>query len=145
MNAGGGAGTLNSLIRLHEWRVDEKRRALGDLLGLVADLEHQARRHEDDLKNEQRVARASPGEAGYLYGDYTHAVILRRERIAQSIAATERNIAAARQALNVTYRNLKKYALAQGARDTRQARERERAEQLVLDQLGVQAYRQRRR
>ncbi len=139
------AGTLNSLIRLHEWRVDEKRRALGDLLGLVADLEHQARRLEDDLKNEQRVARASPGEAGYLYGNYAHAVILRRERIAQSIAATEGKIPAARQALNDACRNLKKYALAQGARDTRQARERERAEQLVLDELGVRAYRQRRR
>ncbi|MCZ6466803.1 MAG: flagellar export protein FliJ [Alphaproteobacteria bacterium] len=139
------AGNLNSLIRLHEWRVDEKRRALGDLLGVVADLEQQARRLEEDLKTEQGVARASPDEAGYLYGNYAHAVILRRERIAQSIAATEGKIPAARQALNDACRNLKKYALAQGARDTRQAREREPAEQLVLDELGVRAYRQRRR
>ncbi len=139
------AGNLNSLIRLHEWRVDEKRRALGDLLGVVADLEQQARRLEEDLKKEQGVARASPDEAGYLYGNYAHAVILRRERIAQSIAATERKIAAAREALNDAYRNLKKYELVQGARDTREARERERAEQMVLDELGAQAYRQRRR
>ena len=117
----------------------------GDLPGLVADLEHQARRFEDDLKNEQRVARASPGEAGYLYGNYAHAVILRRERIAQSIAATEGKISAAREALNDAYRNLKKYELAQGARDTREERERERAEQMVLDELGLQAHRQRRR
>ncbi len=139
------AGNLNSLIRLDEWRVDEKRRALGDLLGVVADLEQQARRLEEDLKTEQGVARASPDEAGYLYGNYAHAVILRRERIAQSIAATERKIAAAREALNDAYRNFKKYELAQGARDTREARERERAERMVLDELGVQAYRQRRR
>ena len=138
------AGNLSSLIRLHEWRVDEKRRALGDLLGVVADLEQQARRLEEDLKNEQAVARASPDEAGYLYGNYAHAVILHRERIAQSIAATEGKIAAAREALNDAYRNLKKYELAQGARDTREDRERERAEQMVLDELGVQAYRQRR-
>ena len=139
------AGNLNSLIRLHEWRVDEKRRALGDLLGVVADLERQARRLEDDLKNEQGVARASPDEAGYLYGNYAHAVILHRERIAESIAATERKFAAAREALNEAYRNLQTYELAQGARDMRQARERERAEQTVLDEVGVQAYRQRRR
>ena len=139
------AGNLNRLIRLHEWRVDEKRRALGDLLGLVADLEQQARCLEEDLKTEQGVARASPDEAGHLYGNYAHAVILRRERIAQSIAETERKIAAAREALNDAYRNLKKYELAQGARDAREARERERAEQMVLDELGVQAYRQRRR
>ncbi len=139
------AGNLTSLIRLHEGRVDEKHRALRDLLGVVADLERQARRLEEDLKNEQDVARASPDEAGYLYGNYAHAVILHRKRIAESIAATERNFAAAREALNEAYRNLKKYELAQGARDMRKARERERAEQMALDDLGVQAYRQRRR
>ncbi len=114
-------------------------------MGVVADLEQQARRLEEDLKKEQGVARASPDEAGYLYGNYAHAVILRRERIAQSIAATERKIAAAREVLNDAYRNLKKFELAQGARDPREARERERAERMVLDELGVQAYRQRRR
>ncbi len=139
------AGNLTSLIRLHEWRVDEKHRALGDQLGVVADLERQARRLEEDLKNEQGVARASPDEAGYLYGNYAHAVILRRERIADSIAATEGKIVVAREALNDAYRNLKKYELVQGARDTREARERERAEQMVLDELGVQGYLQRRR
>ena len=139
------AGNLNSLIRLHKWRVDEKRRALGDLLGVVADLERQARRLEDDLKNEQDVARASPNEAAYMYGNYAHAVILHRERIADAIAATEGKIVVAREALNAAYRNFKKYELVQGARDTREARERERAEQMVLDELGLQAYRQRRR
>lgn len=138
-------GNLNSLIRLHEWRVDGKRRALGDLLGVVVDLEQQARRLEEDLANEQGVARASPDEAGFMYGNYAHAVILHRERIAESIAATENNIAAAREALNEAYRNLKKYELAQRARDGRAARERERAEQMVLDELGVQGYLQRRR
>ncbi len=43
------------------------------------------------------------------------------------------------------YRNLKKYELAQGARDMRQARERERAGQMVLDEPDVRAYLQRRR
>lgn len=138
------AGNLNSLIRLHKWRVDEKRRALGDLLGIVADLEQQARRLEEDLRNEQEVARASPDEAAYLYGNYAHAVILHRERIADSVVATESKIAAARGALNDAYRNLKKFELAQGARHMREARERERTEQMVLDELGVQAYRQRR-
>ena len=138
-------GNLNSLIRLHEWRVDGKRRALGDLLGVVADLEQQARRLEEDLANEQGVARASPDEAGFMYGNYAHAVILHRGRIAAAIAETETKIAAAREALNEAYRDLKKYELAQRARDGRAARERERAEQMVLDELGVQGYRQRRR
>ena len=138
-------GNLNSLIRLHEWRVDGKRRTLRDLLRVIGDLEQQARRLEEDLANEQGVARASPDEAGFMYGNYAHAVILRRERIAESIAATENKIGAAREALNEAYRDLKKYELAQRARDGRAARERERAEQMVLDELGVQGYRQRRR
>jgi len=139
------ARKLNSLIRLHKWRVDEKRRHLGELLRLVEDLENRARRLEEELRNEQKIAGAAPREAGYLYGQYAQAVIRRRGQIAQAIAETEKGIAAAREALNEAYRNLKKYEVAQAGRDTRETRERDHREQIVLDELGIQAYTQRRR
>ena len=65
--------------------------------------------------------------------------------VARHLEADAQKLRQTLEALNDAYRNLKKYELAQGARDTREDRERERAEQMVLDELGVQAYRQRRR
>jgi hypothetical protein len=85
------AKSLGGLIRLHEWNVDQKRRKLGELLGLVADLEAQAISLEDEVKSEQRAAAASPEVAGLLYGNYAMGVIERRRRIAESIRQDRRD------------------------------------------------------
>ncbi len=138
------ANELHSLFRLHRWGVDEKRRRLADLLRFVADLEDQGRRLEDEIKNEQAVAGAAPEEAGFIYGNYAEAAIERRQRIAESIAGTEVEIAAAREQLGDAYRELKKYEIAQDERDKRQAEELSRKEQIILDELGIKGFLQKR-
>ena len=45
--------SLHTLIRLHQHRVDEKRRELGGMLAVVSDLEHQADALEDKIIKEQ--------------------------------------------------------------------------------------------
>nr|MBC8239921.1 hypothetical protein [Alphaproteobacteria bacterium] len=72
------AKDLHNLIQIHEWDVDEKRRKLGELLRLLDNLEAQARALEAELAREQKTAQESPGEAGFLYGDYAENVIDRR-------------------------------------------------------------------
>lgn len=134
---------LHNLIRLHEWRVDEKRRRLGELIRVLDDLEDRARRLEQELAMEQQVAGQAPDEAGFLYGNYADAVIQRRERLATSIAQAEQEVAGAREELRQEYRELKKYEIAQENRDRRALQEAERREQLVLDELGIQGYRNR--
>ena len=134
------AGKLRNLVRLCEWRVDERRRKLGELLRLVANLEDQARRLETELAGEQAIAGASPGEAGFLYGNYAEAVILRRDRIAESIAKTEEEIASAREELNDAYRELKKYQVTEESRRQRKLRETSRKEQAVADELSTQGF-----
>ncbi len=136
-------GDLHNLIRLHEWRVDEKRRRLGELIRVLEDLEDRALRLEQELLEEQRVAGSSPGEAGFLYGNYVEAVIERRERLAKSIAKAGEEVAGAREEMRAEYQNLKKYEVAQENRDRRVRQEMERREQLELDELGLQSYRQR--
>ena len=138
------ANELHSLIRLHRWGVDEKRRRLAELLRFVAGLEDRGRRLEAEIKNEQAVAGASPVEVGFIYGNYAEAVIGRRQRIAGSIAGTEVEIAAARAELGDAYRELKKYEIAQDERDKRQAEELSRKEQIILDELGIKGFLQKR-
>lgn len=139
------AQTLRNLIRIHEWRVDERRRKLGELLRLIASLEEQSQRLEAELVREQVVAGASPSEAGYLYGSYAETVIERRERLAESIAKTEEEIAAAREDLNEAYRDLKKFQVAEDSRTKRELKELARKEQAVLDELGARTHMRRHR
>jgi flagellar export protein FliJ len=138
------AKDLTSLIRLHEWHVEERRRELGELLRRVAELEAWARGLEEELKREQRSAVADPVEAGFLYGNYALAVIRRREELAEATNQAEAAVAALREALREAHRELKKYEIAKTDRDRRVLEEFERKEQMILDELGIQGFRQRR-
>jgi len=137
------ARDLHTLIRLREWSVDNARRKLAELLRLVEDLEGQARALEDEIAAEQAVARATPNDAGVVYGAFARAAIKRRERIAASIDQIEEEIAVARDELRDAYRELKKYEIAQDARDLRAAEEEGRRDQAVLDEIGLQGHRRR--
>lgn len=130
------AKSLGGLIRLHEWNVDQKRRKLGELLGLVADLEAQAISLEDEVKSEQRAATASPEVAGLLYGNYAMGVIERRRRITESIVKTEEIMVTAREEMREAFIILKKFQTAQENRDKREAEDLNRLEQAILDEIG---------
>lgn len=136
----GMAKNLQNLIHIHEWEVDEKRRKLGELLRLLDNLEAQAMALEAELVREQEIARRSPGEAGFQYGSYAVTVIDRRERIRQSIEQMEQSIEQSREELREAYVKLKKYEVAQEARERRATLERNRREQAELDEVGLQGF-----
>ncbi len=136
---------LNTLIKLNAWGVDQKRRKLGEIMRLIDNLESQSRNLEDELVREQQAAAASPEEAGYIYGNYARAVILRRERIASSIASAETEADGAREELAEAYRELKKYETAHANRIAEAKKEEARKEQIVLDEIGLQGHIRQRR
>ena len=138
------ADKLKTLVRLHEWAVDEKRRKLAELLRLLNELERQANDLEAELKREQAIAATSPEEAGHFYGTYAQTVILRREHIAQSIAQAEDHVGAAREELKEAHQELRKFEITMENREKRRARERDRLEQLELDEIAAQAHRRKR-
>lgn len=131
---------LHSLIRLHDWRVDEKQRALADLLGAVAALEARVRQLEEELLHERTIAAELPDEAGLYFGRFATAVIDRRKELDKAIDEVEEQIAEARDNLREAYRELKKYELAQASRDALEAAERNRREQIQLDEIGIQTH-----
>lgn len=139
------AQDLNTLIRLNEWTVDERRRELGDVLASLAELESGLQRLREELAREQGVVQASPEEAGFFYGNYAQAVIERRHRLNAGISRMEEEVAQARDKLNEAYRELKKFEIAQDLRDTHETQELARKEQIDLDELGLQAYRLKKR
>ena len=139
------ARDLHTLIRLNEWTVDQRRRALGDVLASLASLETGLEQLREELIKEQTIVRSSPEEAGFFYGNYATAVIIRREDLNQGILRMEEQVAEAREKLNDAYQDLKKYEIAQKSRDTREALELVRREQETLDEIGLQGYRRKKR
>ena len=135
------AQDFNILIRLNEWTVDERRRELGDVLASLAELESGLRRLREELAKEQSVVQASPEEAGFFYGNYAQAVIERRHLLNAGISRMEEEVTKARDKLNEAYRELKKFEVVQDLRDTREAQELARKEQIDLDEIGLQTYR----
>jgi len=139
------AKDLNTLIRLNEWSVDQRRRELGDVLGSLAELETGLERLREEVVKEQSAARTVPEEAGFYYGNYAQAVIRRRGRLNDGINQMEAQVATAREKLNEAYRDLKKFEVAQNTRDTRAAKELARRDQDALDEMGLRSFRLKRR
>jgi len=134
------ADDLKTLIRLNEWKVDERRRILGRHLKTMHTLETNLENLEQEFINEQAAAQASPTEGGLLYGAYADWVVMRREQIHEFMRQTQEQIDAARAMLNKAYRELKKYETAEDIRSRKAAAEEARKEQIMLDDLGIQGF-----
>lgn len=131
---------LEGLIRLHRWRLDEKRQVLAELERLAARLREQLAHLDREVAEEQQVAANSP-EAMAAYGQYAKGVIERRAKLTQSLGETEERMRAALEEVAHAFRELKKYDLVKARRD-RVAQEKEkRQQQAVLDELGLVLFR----
>ena len=135
---------LETLIRLNEWSVDQKRRKLGDLLRLIDGFEAELEKLELDLVNEQAAAAAAPNEGGFLYGYYADRVIDRRAIIQMSTQQLEKDANKAREEVSQAYRELKKFKTALEARKTSEKAALASKEQSELDEVGMRTFSQKR-
>lgn len=135
---------LHALIRLHKWKLDEKRRALTELQGLADRLDEERSRLDDEVVREQDVARSSP-EIGFSYAGYARTVIERRQRLDESIEQVRQQIATATDEVSAAFQELKRYELAQEGRDRRERRRLNRKAGAALDEIAVTAFVRRRR
>lgn len=134
--------TLDSLIRVNRWKLDERRRQLGELERLSERLNGEAVRLEQELTSEQKVAGASL-EAGYAYAGYARDLIERREKLAASLNEVEGQIVAAREVLAESFREVKRFEIAAANRAKRDRLVGERRQRIAQDEVAMQVYRRR--
>jgi flagellar FliJ protein len=132
---------LNTLIRLHKYRVDEKRRSLGELLGEVATLETRSKNLEHEIITEQQTASAAPDSVGMFYGAYAKEVVNKRNEILTQISDFEAQITATQEEMRSEYQDLKIFEISQERRDQITALETTKMEQATLDELGLETHR----
>jgi flagellar biosynthesis chaperone FliJ len=135
---------LGALIRLHQHRVDEKRRSLGELLNGIATLEKRLEYLEKQILSEQVVANSASDSVGMFYGEFAKEAVSKRAKIVLEISDIEKKIIVAQEEMRSEYNDLKIFEISQETRDEISAMETSKTEQQTLDELGQEAYRRRR-
>jgi flagellar export protein FliJ len=133
---------LQSLIRLHRWQVDERRRQLAELEALGEKLRGEQQRLEAEQRSEQTAAEGS-AEAAYAYGSYAGALVERRRTLAQSFAEVEQQILKARDAVAEAFQEMKRYEITAANRQRQQRLKVARRQQGALDDIAIDNYRRR--
>lgn len=132
--------SLESLIRLHRWRLDEQQRNVAALEDLRAQLQAEFDRLDAEQAAEQEVAGKSP-EASYGYDSYVVSLLDRRRRLGQSLADAERQIAKAREVLAEIFQEVKRYEIAAARRLLNERILLEHQEQRDMDEIAIDVHR----
>ena len=132
--------TLDSLIRIHRWQLDEQRRRVAELEALAATLRDDLARLDAEQASEQQAA-SQATEVVFGYGSYAAAMVERRQKLCRSLAETERQMTAAREALAAAFQEAKRYEIAAAKRALSQRLTQERIEQSVMDELASDIHR----
>ena len=136
--------SLDTLIKLRRWQLDEQRRKVTEIESLAEKLRVELRRLDKEEEFEQQVAGGSH-EANYAYSGFAKALIDRRAKLSQSIEETEEQILEARAALADAFAEVKRYEIAAANRLLAKHRGLERVRQQELDEVALAGFRRRER
>ncbi|PWC38648.1 flagellar export protein FliJ [Azospirillum sp. TSO22-1] len=134
--------SLKTVIRLHKWQLDEKRRALAELQNLHDRLVAEMHRLQQEMLYEQQVARADP-MAAFGYAAFAKAALERGRRLQDSIAQVEQQIAVATEEMAEAFQELKRFELAEEERLKREREKIRRKEEAMLDETALVGFRRR--
>ncbi|HTZ81343.1 MAG TPA: flagellar FliJ family protein [Stellaceae bacterium] len=134
--------TFDTLIRIHRWQVDERRRQLVELEVLAERVRQDLQRLAEERELEAAVADASP-EAHYGYAGYIRGALDRRATLERSLAEAEEQIVQAREAVAAAFQEMKRYEIAAANRERHRRQLADRRERLELDGIALDNYRRR--
>lgn len=137
------ARDLKGVIRFRKWELDEKRRALGDLLRKEQGIIEALQKFDEEMQAEQRAASANAIEGGMTFGNYAFAAKARRLQVKSWLAETRREIEAARDELAQSFKEFKTFEIAQEQREENEKKERDLKAQKVLDEIALTIHRRR--
>jgi flagellar export protein FliJ len=133
------AKDFKTLVRMRKWALDEKQRQLGEMLGVLGNLEAEKEALEQAVIAEQKVAAENPELAGFAYGGFANAVIAEREAITKMIAEQEEKIDAFRDEVADAFKELKTAEIAERNRVEAERAEEDKKEQDELDEIGMRS------
>src|SRR3981189_3960468 len=97
----------DTLIRLKKFQVDERRRKVAQVEGMIAEFERMAGDLEREIKSEQDRA-GIPDPAHFAYPTYAKAAMQRRENLKHSVDDLRVQLEDAKAALGEAFEEMKK-------------------------------------
>lgn len=134
---------LHTLIRVRQWDVDEKQRAVGALLRDEEKiLDFQAALEREIEEEKILVGQALPN-ARMTFEPYIQRCKQRRQNLEAALILIRQKIDQAREELAEAYRRLKTFEITQEQRDAAEAAEESRVEQINIDEMGIDLHRRK--
>ncbi len=133
---------LSVLIRLHKHELDEKRRALGELHGQMAEMERRRRELERSFETEKESIRLN-GDVHFTFAQYAETVRMQQRKMIEDEQQLEKHIEKAKESLMETFSELKKYEMTQEERERLEAEEQSIKESREMDAIGLEGFRRK--
>jgi flagellar export protein FliJ len=125
-----------TLIRLKKFHVDERRRKVAQIEGMIAEFERMASDLDREIKSEQdRAGIHDPGH--FAYPTYAKAAMQRRENLQRSADDLKLQLEAATDALADAFEEMKKIELLDERDQMRERAEEISREQAELDSIAL--------
>src|SRR5882672_5605836 len=125
-----------TLIRLKKFQVDEKRRKVAQIEGMIAEFERMGGDLEREIRSEQERA-GIHDPAHFAYPTYAKAAMGRRENLKRSADELRIQLEDAKGAQGEAFDELKKVELLDERDQMRERAEEEAREQAELDAMGL--------
>ena len=125
-----------TLIRLKKFQVDEKRRKVMQIEGMIAEFDRMATELEREIKTEQDRANIHD-PAHFAYPTYAKAAIQRRDNLKRSADELGGQLTDAKDALAESFEELKKVELLDERDQMRERAAEAEIEQSELDGIGL--------
>lgn len=125
-----------TLIRLKKFQVDEKRRRVAQIEGMIAEFQRMAGELDREIAVEQERA-GIHDPAHFAYPTYAKAAIQRRENLRRSADELRGQLEEARAALGDAFEDLKKVELLDERDQARERAEENAREQAEMDGIGL--------
>ena len=126
----------DTLIRLKKFQVDEKRRRVTQIEGMIADFQRMSADLEREILTEQERAGIND-PAHFAYPTYAKAAIQRRENLMRSAEELRTQLEEAKGLLAEAFEELKKVELLDERDQARERAEENAREQADLDSIGL--------
>ena len=125
-----------TLIRLKKFQVDEKRRRVAQIEGMIADFQRMTNELDREIQSEQERAGIND-PSHFAYPTYAKAAIQRRENLKHSADELKAQLNDAKEALAEAFEELKKVELLDERDQMRERAEQAAHEQAELDAIGL--------
>ena len=126
----------DTLIRLKKFQVDEKRRKVAQIEGMIAEFERMAGDLDREIKTEQERA-GIHDPAHFAYPTYAKAAMQRKENLKRSADELKGQLDDAKASLGEAFEELKKVELLDERDQARDRADENAREQTELDTIGM--------